>query len=84
VSITFSNFNQKEGKMPRQSKKTMYSKQIILNLTGSNKKHLQSVASHIYKTANEHPLSVGGMNVRKVHVKKVSSTTPDVIFSGKV
>ena len=70
--------------MSRRAKKTVYSKQIILSLTGSNKKQLQSVAHHIYKSANQHELSVGGMNVRKVHVKKVSSTEPEIIFDGKL
>lgn len=69
--------------MPRQSKKTIYSKQIVLSLTGSNKKQLQAVAHHIYKSANQHELSVGGMNVRKVNVRKVSSTEPEIIFDGR-
>jgi ribosomal protein S10 len=70
--------------MARLSKKTVYSKQIVLSLTGSNKKQLQSVAHHIYKSANSHELSVGGQDVRKVSVKKVSSTEPEIIFSGKL
>jgi len=70
--------------MAKRSKKTVYSKQIVLSLTGSNKKELQAVASHIYKSASNHPLSIGGMEVRKVTAKKVSSTEPTIIFNGRL
>lgn len=73
----------KKTKRPKtvSGRTEIFQKQIVITLTGSDKKDLQAVAHKIHSLND--PLVLVGKNGRKVHMTH-ESTEPTVVFRGQV